>query len=137
MASSYEVARLNLSLWLANPTTENLSRLDYALDRFNFWLARDWNKLTLKLWGYYHGVCAYRQKQKHLQIQDKALSPEESDHLQRFTSDFLAAARAQKGVRRYELRFTIFFLESKGYERFPGEPLKCELGDLLAEFKIF
>lgn len=136
MTANYEDARLNLALWLASPIAENVPRLNYAVSRFRFWLARDWNKLTTKLWGYYHGVCAYRQKSKYVAQSNQILATDEAALLAEFEANFQSIARAQKGVRRYELRFTSFFLTGRDYERFPGEPLRCNLEPLLEEFKI-
>lgn len=137
MDASYEVARLSLALWLNARTQENYRYLEQAESDFEFWLARDWNKLTMKLWGYYHAVCVYREKLKWLT--ELGLQPTQQDRkrLAEYTKEFQSAARSQRGVRKYELRFTAFFLTGSAYERFPGEPLRCGLNDLLAEFKIF
>lgn len=138
MDASYEVARLSLALWLSAPTSENTAYLDTATNQFRFWLARDWNKLTSKLWGYYHGICAYRQKIKIIKQNNGAAELQEDESLLKdYINNFLSIARAQKGVRKYDLRFSAFFLASNKYERFPGEPLRCELNDLLSEFQIF
>ena len=60
--ASYEVARRSLAVWLSNRGAANLPYLNSAIKDFDFWLSRDWNKLSTKIWGYYHAVCARNER---------------------------------------------------------------------------
>ncbi|WP_342148505.1 hypothetical protein [Methylorubrum sp. SB2] len=128
----YEIARLNLKLWLQNKIKDYAPNLRQAASDWRFWLNRDWHKETTKLWGYYHAACAEKELAS-------LGGPEKSLREHRYAENierFLQIARQAKGIKRYEVRFTSFFLEIFDYEEFPGEPLKCGLAGVLKEFMI-
>jgi hypothetical protein len=135
MLVSYELARLNLKVWLRDPTVENLKHLDASAEGWDFWLARDWQKQSSKLWAFYHAACTQKELLAQAPLRGHPTARHNTSYEQ-YATEFRDLARKQKGVKRYEVRFTAFFLESPDYEEFPAEPLKCGLGDLLKEFQI-
>lgn len=137
--SQYNMARMNLLVWLDDRADEHIPYLLEAANEWRQWLDTFWSKEPTKLWAYYHAACAYHEITLLNINRASLVGAEFRDAEQKFNiykEQFLSEARAQVGVKKYEVRFSSFLLTSADYQHFPGEPLKCQLDAILNEFKI-
>lgn len=125
-----------MALWLENPGKERLHYLEESLNNWKIWLAHDWRYEKIKLWGNYHLACAEKALSDYETSKGEVgAATENAREYKEAVNDFLALARSRRGVEKYQVRFTAFFLTSADFVHFPGEPLPCGLS-ILEEFRL-